>query len=377
LLIPVFLLFLLAQNVHADINSTTGTIALDVNKDGSSEATFNSRGLGIATEDILSTLQINGSLGMNLQLVNSDTILSGNSIVIADTTMHDLTLTLPYAGNVAGRMYMIKKKALQNTLMINGGGNLIDLGNDLKMTHALSALPFVQIISDGTQWFTMHSTQNIGEGNLVGGWNLDDDTGSIAHDSSGYESDGVLVGGFSFGSNSLVGKVGNALDFGSGNQYVIVNDADHLDLTTKFTLMAWVNLNSLTSLTYIFVKEDINVDSTGAYEFYLGAGGQIIYATNNTDSLSSSSGIITTGAWHHIVVTFDNDASPKMNLYHNGLLVKSGDVTSVTPNSGSLLIGRRGSNATPYYLDGKMDDIRIYNKTLSLQEIMRIYSLGI
>jgi len=57
-------------------------------------------------------------MAFNYQVISVNTTLSGNSYIFADTSGDNLTITLPYAGNVDGRLYEIKKSSAQNHLLI-------------------------------------------------------------------------------------------------------------------------------------------------------------------------------------------------------------------------------------------------------------------
>jgi len=87
------------------------------------------------------------------------------------------------------------------------------------------------------------------------------------------------------------------------------------------------------------------------------------------------------GNWQHYVVTFEsidgiNILAPK--VYYNGVLQSSqyySDVCSInTLNSLPLFIGGSGSGNIYQYFDGKIDDIAIWNRALTQQEISDIYA---
>ncbi len=101
-------------------------------------------------------------------------------------------------------------------------------------------------------------------------------------------------------------------------------------------------------------------------------------------SLSSSSGgsganvtssyVLTLNSWSHIVFTYDNNY---MKLYVNdslrGSLAYSGAMNT-TGNSGISIGELRAANGYWYHTNGKIDDIRIYNRALSQSEIIMLYN---
>lgn len=172
---------LLIGLLHAStIKSITGNIMFDSNKDGIVEAKLSTDGLaigpnltpsanfhllgdGIVTGNLVvggetgvSTLEIQGSVGYNLQTVSSNVTLSDNSVVMIDTSSDNLMVTLPYAGNVRGRQYTLKKISNSNQATIEGGGNLIDQYSTFILTSGNNGS--LKVISNGFQWYVLHQS---------------------------------------------------------------------------------------------------------------------------------------------------------------------------------------------------------------------------
>ena len=167
------LLLFMSQLAFGTIKSTTGTIEFDVNSDGVKEATLNSTGLGIGvtpstnlevsgnaivTGDLVigastggnSTLHVNGTIGYGVQLISDNVTLSGNSVVMVDTSLGNVIITLPYAGNVNGRQYTVKKITSSGNFTLSGGGNYIDLSSSYSFNSGNTAS--MEIMSIGGQW---------------------------------------------------------------------------------------------------------------------------------------------------------------------------------------------------------------------------------
>jgi hypothetical protein len=72
--------------------------------------------------------------------------------------------------------------------------------------------------------------------------------------------------------------------------------------------------------------------------------------------------------WHHLVFTYANRTG---NLYFDGALLKSGDIPVETYTE-ELQIGREHGGWRQF--DGLLDDIRIYNRTVSGEEVRALYS---
>ncbi|HYJ64719.1 MAG TPA: LamG domain-containing protein, partial [Parafilimonas sp.] len=91
------------------------------------------------------------------------------------------------------------------------------------------------------------------------------------------------------------------------------------------------------------------------------------------NSGASASGVTDTdyirlGKWYTVVYTYSNSVS---NLYINNKLAISDTIsTSFTPNGYDLLIGKSLDPSYPYYFNGVIDEIRIYNRALSSDEVL-------
>jgi len=177
------------------------------------------------------------------------------------------------------------------------------------------------------------------ESGLVGHWTFDgpDMIQNVA-DTSGQGNTGYLNGQTS--TTTSIGKIGQALDFDGVNDYVTVGNIGSGVKTISF----WMKADDITS------RKIINIDGTDQIE--IDASSNIV-ATSfpaSTIYIDSSSVSPTVGTgWHHVVIT---------------------DSTGV---SGSTFeIGRVSTG----YFDGKIDDVRIYNRALSADEVQRLYQLG-
>ena len=158
-----------------DVRSLDGTIKFDSNFDGTPEAVLNSTGFGLGTTTPSATLHVagnamvsgtmvvggtsnasgsnlhvNGSWGFSVQTVTGNTTLSGNSVVLVDTSAGNITLTLPVASTVKGRMYRVKKTSNNYSVFIN-----YIISGVLNLASGANGYPCVQVVSDGSNWHVM------------------------------------------------------------------------------------------------------------------------------------------------------------------------------------------------------------------------------
>jgi hypothetical protein len=80
--------------------------------------------------------------------------------------------------------------------------------------------------------------------------------------------------------------------------------------------------------------------------------------------------MVKTGQWYNLIFTYDGIVS---NLYLNGQLKKSwAGTASFATNSHDLFIGKHEDPSFPYYFNGVIDEIRIYNEALPLNVIKKL-----
>jgi hypothetical protein len=104
----------------------------------------------------------------------------------------------------------------------------------------------------------------------------------------------------------------------------------------------------------------INNSNTGRLRFRLKAG------SSSTTTLIAGAGEITEGEWTHVTGVYDGST---MRLYQNGVEVGVANQTGAIAASGaSVFIGANPPNVARTW-DGRIRDVRIYDRALTLDEI--------
>jgi hypothetical protein len=183
-------------------------------------------------------------------------------------------------------------------------------------------------------------------------------------------------------ANGIVGN-GAKLDGTSGAIYSLDPSSNLLGSST-FTISLWFKTtNSVSSQMFLFDK---NKTGAGRFSFDI-SGGLPVYGLNQAGitnyvihHLSNCVPQTTSGAYNHIVICRTGDRT--FADYFNGtetLITVFANVGAGTigalPHNGPLFIGRRNLAAVNFF-DGSMDEIRIYNRTLSSDEVKRLYIMG-
>ena len=211
---------------------------------------------------------------------------------------------------------------------------------------------------------------------LIGHWLFDARSGKNVSDASGNGNNAILLNGATLELND--GKIEGALQLDGNNGAAVSDFADSINGLSAFTLALWVKSNRAnTSKGFIYTGEPEG-ENPAVYLSYdpagtLGGGVNLIKASVNTtegvQTYESASGVQTT-EWQHIALTWQS--GEKLALYINGMpdpstfngTATEGEVTGAI----KLLIGRADEDRHASW-DGLIDDLRIYNRVLSAEEI--------
>ena len=220
---------------------------------------------------------------------------------------------------------------------------------------------------------------------LVGSWSFDapDMAGNIAYDRSGQGNNGTLTNG----PARAPGKVGQALNFDGSNDYVTMGDVLDFERTDPFSISVWYKANfiSPTAQYRIIAKQN----NAGVYEGYgLQIRGDVTndpfrFALNNN---SGSNQIQVDWPrpnntnWHHVVLTYTGSSvASGMQGYVDGvaqtMTVVTDNLTATTLTTRPFNIGSWDNGGSSWF-DGLIDEVRVYNRALSPDEIKRLYNMG-
>ena len=212
---------------------------------------------------------------------------------------------------------------------------------------------------------------------LVGWWKFDEGSGTTAADASGNGNNGTLVGGPTWTTASKVGS--GALQFDGVNDYITIPDSasiSSIEGSNQVTIALWIKRNS-TAPIYLVSRYNysnlfsIHGDSNWDLRPWWRYGGSGSGGTT-LDHSGCDACLLSVGRWHHVVAIYNN---PTSYIYVDGKLISSRDGTGGALNTGStdpLLIG----NYASLYMNGSLDDVRIYSRALSATEVQQLYTLG-
>ena len=199
---------------------------------------------------------------------------------------------------------------------------------------------------------------------LVGYWGFDGN----ADDQSGNGNNGTVNGATL--TTDRFGNADSAYSFdGVSNSIQVSNNANSI---TNKTFSAWVLLNSLSQSGGGLVSIEMNGSSIFDAIVYNEWNNGWMFGSENSTRFSTSNYSETDNQWVNITCSY---APNDYRMYRNGVLIHQTTNHDVLPFvNGSFIFGKRhsagGENA---FLNGKIDDIAIYNRALTVAEINQLY----
>src|SRR5690606_31936197 len=158
----------------------------------------------------------------------------------------------------------------------------------------------------------------------------------------------------------------NALSFDGVNDRVSLGNPPSLAITgNKITLEAWINPSSWRAESWRGNIINTEGNNTTGYMLRCGNNGQLSFNIGDGSTwheVLSSTGALTLNTWQHVAGTYDGTT---MRLYRNGVQIgtSAGAFNIGNPNN-SVVIGD-WSNGTGRNFPGKIDEVRIWNRTIS------------
>jgi Tol biopolymer transport system component len=194
-------------------------------------------------------------------------------------------------------------------------------------------------------------------------WKLNEVEGDIAHDSAG-DNHGTLSGNPIWHPDG--GQVAGALEFDGIDDYISTDNVLNPKLV-EFSIFAWIKGGSPGQ---VIISQKNSFGGTGATWLGIDASdGRLITELTSTaaDPLESES-VITDDQWHHVGLVWDGSCR---QLYVDGMQVTKDTValTALKPSTGGMYIGVAKDRAQTSYFSGLIDDVRIYRRALSAEEI--------
>lgn len=192
--------------------------------------------------------------------------------------------------------------------------------------------------------------------------------GDKTEDMTGKNKPGTLNGGIKW----VDGKYGGALSFNGTDAFVEIPDNDILD-PENITVEMWLNPNDWASQPVLVLHSD---NQSGWYvQMWTAAGnGTFCVPEPGADHCHTSPSVtFEKGKFQHLAVTYDQK---EINFYLNGELRDTmPESTPITDYDGSMIFGKWSEGG--YFYNGILDEVAIYSRLLTREEIKKDMSKGI
>jgi len=226
-------------------------------------------------------------------------------------------------------------------------------------------------LANGAGW--IENPFSYSNGAPVALYHMDEAGGPYTDDSSGNGLNLTLDGAtWPDTPSDLTGfSTGTSVEFNGVTAYAYTSDNAVLDIQKKVSIEAWIkpddNLNP-----HVVVLKGNDAESRWNYKLTQ-SGNTFVFSFHNgeTYSFAPSGVLMQAGSIYQLVATYDQEAG-EMKLYLNGALVHSESVTALMiPNDDNLIVGREASDQNAF--DGLIDEVRIYRRALSGDEVLHHY----
>jgi hypothetical protein len=196
--------------------------------------------------------------------------------------------------------------------------------------------------------------------NPVGEWNFEENSGTMAKDTSGNNNNGTWSGN---GSHWISGKTGSAGNFNGTDDYIDAGTSPQFNFTGDYTISAWLKSNYRSSNIVAIGKYSGSGDN---YWFGFDTGKANVPGAVDVDQQASD------GNWHYVTGTCKSGIA---TVFVDGVSKNTGNCTTPINPGGFLGIGKFGSGST-YYWKGSIDQVRIYNYARTQAQIAYDFNRG-
>ena len=217
---------------------------------------------------------------------------------------------------------------------------------------------------------TIDNLRSLSDG-LVGYWKFDENTGAVTTDSSGVGNSGAFGTGSSAPTWST-GKYGVGLSFDGNIDYVQKSSFSNFP-STEITTSFWIKTADTGDgiISYASSVSDNN-------DFLIFTSSNLSFYVKNIGVTTGIS--VSDNSWHNIIATWKSSGG-EIKVYKDGVLSYTGSVSSgqSITSSGCLVFGQEqdsvcGSFDSTQAFNGNLDEVRIYNRALSPNEVSQLYN---
>jgi hypothetical protein len=221
----------------------------------------------------------------------------------------------------------------------------------------------------GNVWsFSTIPTIAVTDPTLIGWWKLDENQGTIALDWSGHDNNGNLAGGPQW----VAGQFESALAFEASRVTIPASDTLTADMfQDSFTVAAWIN-PTRTGNTWQQIFRAVRTDAASDDTLFINNDGTLswrgrvggAWAGGMCETVPDAA---PANQWAHVAVVGDGTS---FRIYVNGALSQESPYQKTDGSNATYYLGGDPTSTGESY-SGMIDDVRIYNKALTVEEIIK------
>ncbi len=166
---------------------------------------------------------------------------------------------------------------------------------------------------------------------------------------------------------SSPGKIGTAFSFNYGDLIDAGNMTNFIG--NIFTFAAWVKPTTQPDRT-VFGGEKSQIP-----QLYINSTDRLVFRRNGFSPIVTSTIVITNLVWSHVAVSYATNGA--YALYINSVNSGSGTTSQTFAQADTWVGATYGTGPPGAYFKGSIDDVRIYNRVLTTNEINQIYNGGL
>lgn len=364
--------------------------SLSINAHDSGNLTFDNNTIENSEEEAFYIGSVSDSYFVNNRVFNSTTwdfYSYGDSInnTITNLTTNDTTSSFTYGGDIylkdsdgTGRLNPTNHSNITHYLNITNETEAWVLLNISYSDFDWNPTP---ITNESTLRIWKHSsgewTKNIGDGLELEGTSLGSDPGLVSYwRFEGDANDELgLNDGTAIGATVTTGRFGQGYYFDSDDDKIDMGNDSSIKLTSAFTYTFWFD-SSDTAYDARYILDNSGEGEPGT------SGGPIVYTNynlfksgyyNSTGGWGGGSATgISDNTWYFGAITWDGTT---FRAYLNGVEVSNDSTHGPMGTSiADFIIGNRNDDTQDHY--GLVDDVAVFNRTLSADEIYDLYSIN-
>jgi len=297
---------------------------------------------------------------------NENNLMFSMSDTVGQTEVSEVIVSNSDSSNIT---YILNQDISEEKLVNLPGIKPSDETNDLEIeivydSGSLNNLSSLGHITGFVEIDDTYANKTMLLDGLVGYWPLSErySDGNTAYDLTRYNNHGELVNSPGW----TEGHVGEqAAEFEGEDEAIDVNDNSAISMTESLTISMWFYLDDTTSNNgkpshYLYKSDAYGIFNDGPS------------VTKDNDRNYVNSDDPPTDRWVHTAAVYDGT---ELVEYRDGTQIASTTVDAPIDDSQNLLrIGNAGGYN--WTVDGAIDDVRIYNRELSKDEISVLYNMG-